>query len=530
MESQNQSGIGIQKAAQAGSEAVQVAKMAANIAKGAAMGAKAGGVGAIPGAIAAAGKETLKNPMLVVKIVIAIILLLILPVMLIAMLPLIAFNSVDGFVEGVWETVGGFFRSLPMIGSLVIFFFGGGTPAPDTAQLPNPIHFINAFDMAHIMSNLEEAHSIIGNAHLTHYEAIQAELGIIIAELPEGAAYEVNSVAQIPVDEEGNTENISEWDIVSFGTASILGMYSASLHNDITSISLEDLAERLSIAGSGGNIFMLEGPDIREEPREITLYYPPNPESVTYVLDPEIGLYTTPGWIWSNAIDWYRPEGWVFNEDSGEYHPPPPMVQYITIYTFTIVYAGEMVFAESFGIADNEELMIFAQEYTRNLMILLTDQNMTGAFNMRQPGIVDGFYSPFPDLPWRVSSPFGYRFHPIWHRWQMHNGIDIPKPAGTPIRAVARGTVTHSGWIRGFGVTVIIEHGDIRGDGANYRTLYAHNSRNNVVIGQQVQAGDIIAFVGTTGDSTGNHLHLEIIRNGIHQDPLAYIGTPPGGL
>ena len=113
-----------------------------------------------------------------------------------------------------------------------------------------------------------------------------------------------------------------------------------------------------------------------------------------------------------------------------------------------------------------------------------------------------------------VSSGFGQRV--IFGRSQHHTGIDIPAPAGSRIIAAADGYVRLAGWNGGFGISVIIDHGN------GYSTLYAHNSRNRVSVGQRVNRGDHIADVGTTGISTGNHLHFEIRRNGTPVDPMQY--------
>ena len=111
-----------------------------------------------------------------------------------------------------------------------------------------------------------------------------------------------------------------------------------------------------------------------------------------------------------------------------------------------------------------------------------------------------------------VSSPFG----PRWGT--MHLGIDIATPGinGTNILAAASGVVSFSGWMSGFGNTVMINHGN------GYVTLYAHNSANLVSLGQEVVQGQVIALVGSTGFSTGPHIHFEIIRNGQHVDPMIY--------
>jgi len=115
-----------------------------------------------------------------------------------------------------------------------------------------------------------------------------------------------------------------------------------------------------------------------------------------------------------------------------------------------------------------------------------------------------------------ISSHFGYRYHPISNRRELHRGIDIPAPAGTRIVAAADGYVRLAGHNGGFGITVIIDHF------GGYSTLYAHNSRNRVTQGQRVTRGQHIADVGTTGVSTGNHLHFEIRRNGTAVNPMTY--------
>ncbi len=116
----------------------------------------------------------------------------------------------------------------------------------------------------------------------------------------------------------------------------------------------------------------------------------------------------------------------------------------------------------------------------------------------------------------RISSPFGYRTHPITGRpGTFHGGIDIPAPRGTPIRAAESG-VAYSYYSPSYGNYVIVIHG------GGLSTLYAHNSRNRVSNGQNVNRGDTIAEVGTTGMSTGNHLHFEVRVNAQRVNPMNY--------
>lgn len=122
------------------------------------------------------------------------------------------------------------------------------------------------------------------------------------------------------------------------------------------------------------------------------------------------------------------------------------------------------------------------------------------------------FLWPLNPRGW-VSSPFGMRYHPILRQHRLHTGIDIAAPTGTSIIAAEEGRVVYSGWLGGYGLTVIIDHG------GRVSTLYAHASQLLVSAGQIVSRGQLIARVGSTGLSTGPHLHFEVRRNGEPVDP-----------
>jgi murein DD-endopeptidase MepM/ murein hydrolase activator NlpD len=114
----------------------------------------------------------------------------------------------------------------------------------------------------------------------------------------------------------------------------------------------------------------------------------------------------------------------------------------------------------------------------------------------------------------RVSSGFAMRFHPILQTWRKHNGVDYAAPTGTPVRSVGEGVVEFAGQQNGYGNVVQVRHSNDRS------TLYAHLSRIDVRGGQRIEQGARIGAVGSTGWSTGPHLHFEFRVNGVHQDPL----------
>lgn len=108
----------------------------------------------------------------------------------------------------------------------------------------------------------------------------------------------------------------------------------------------------------------------------------------------------------------------------------------------------------------------------------------------------------------RITSPFGMRFHPILHSYRMHTGTDIAAPTGTPIHAAASGVVVLAGWNGAYGNTVMLDHG------GGMFTFYGHCSRLAVGVGRSVSRGQVVAYVGTTGLSTGPHVHFEVQKNG----------------
>lgn len=122
---------------------------------------------------------------------------------------------------------------------------------------------------------------------------------------------------------------------------------------------------------------------------------------------------------------------------------------------------------------------------------------------------------------WPISGPitseFGWRTHPIFGNARFHSGLDIGGDYGMPIHAAASGVVIESGWIGGYGNTIMIEHGN------GIVTLYGHNESLAVGVGQQVNQGDVIAYCGSTGNSTGPHCHFEVRLNGEPVSPWDYL-------
>lgn len=115
-----------------------------------------------------------------------------------------------------------------------------------------------------------------------------------------------------------------------------------------------------------------------------------------------------------------------------------------------------------------------------------------------------------------ITSGFGKRYHPILKSLRNHTGIDIAAPKGTPIYATADGTVSRENPGSGYGICVVLNHG------YSYQTLYAHMSKTAVKPGQKVKRGQLIGYVGSTGMSSGAHLHYEVIKNGQHVNPIYY--------
>ena len=126
------------------------------------------------------------------------------------------------------------------------------------------------------------------------------------------------------------------------------------------------------------------------------------------------------------------------------------------------------------------------------------------------------FVWPVPSCT-SIGSGFGYRVHPIFGDLRFHSGVDIPAAAGATIIAADSGTVVTAVYSSSYGNYVVISHG------SGNTTLYAHMSSRKVSVGQYVNQGDVIGITGSTGNSTGPHLHYEVMIKGVNQNPLDYL-------
>ncbi|MCP5465024.1 MAG: M23 family metallopeptidase [Deltaproteobacteria bacterium] len=180
--------------------------------------------------------------------------------------------------------------------------------------------------------------------------------------------------------------------------------------------------------------------------------------------------------------------------------------------------AGELV--EQWT-SENGQLTVnkFNQKFTRlNDQTRLLNRKLEEVFAQNKEKIhyVSATPSIMPVEGW-ITSEFGMRKHPIGRNFKMHNGLDIASPMGTPVKAPAGGKVIFSGRSSGYGKMLVIEHG------YGISTMYAHLSELYVKKGETVKRGEHVGDVGTTGFSTGPHLHYEVRVDGLPKDPLVFL-------
>ncbi len=134
-----------------------------------------------------------------------------------------------------------------------------------------------------------------------------------------------------------------------------------------------------------------------------------------------------------------------------------------------------------------------------------------------RPNTVDGITWLVPTVNYRITSPFGDRTHPVYGYEKPHTGVDLAAAKNTPIYATRAGVVVWAGWGDTGGWWVKLDHGD------GFASTYLHMTKYVVKIGDFLQAGQLVGYMGTTGVSTGYHLHFGIMKNGVWVDPLKYI-------
>ena len=199
-----------------------------------------------------------------------------------------------------------------------------------------------------------------------------------------------------------------------------------------------------------------------------------------------------------------------------------------TILEITVLHhtPQEMAVALGFNARQDEQLMLLSDSQNQVLWMELLGGFVSSGGQIITPGAVPAgtgiFQWPLPDA-YSITSNFGEREDPYSGEASSHTGTDIAAPLGTPILAAADGTVTIANatdpWGGSYGYYIKIDHGD------GFETLYAHCSAICVVSGQAVQQGEVIGYVGSTGQSTGNHLHFEMWINGGRVDAMGFFSA-----
>lgn len=166
--------------------------------------------------------------------------------------------------------------------------------------------------------------------------------------------------------------------------------------------------------------------------------------------------------------------------------------------------------------ADEERYRLLQAESQRLAALTAGDAEVGGA---DPPALTDDDDAWHWPTAGRISSRFGWRTHPVYGTRRMHQGLDVAAPEGQPVGAVRAGIVVSAGPAGGYGLLVVVDHGR-DATGRRVTSAYAHLSSLSVQAGQQVAAGSVVGLVGSTGASTGNHLHLEVRLDGTAVDPL----------
>ncbi|MFR1103480.1 MAG: peptidoglycan DD-metalloendopeptidase family protein [Acutalibacteraceae bacterium] len=211
------------------------------------------------------------------------------------------------------------------------------------------------------------------------------------------------------------------------------------------------------------------------------------------------------------------------DEDGNETTHTETVTETILEITITHKTPEEMARQYNFNPRQNEYLALMSEPENQSLWAELLGGYTSGGGQIVNPNTdwvgTSIFQWPLPQS-YTITSWFGYREDPFTGEIAYHSGTDIAAPEGTPILAAADGTVTIANaidsWGGGYGYHIKVKHND------TYDTLYAHCSSICVTVGQEVKQGEVIGYVGTTGNSTGNHLHFEVWQNGERTDALGF--------
>ena len=211
------------------------------------------------------------------------------------------------------------------------------------------------------------------------------------------------------------------------------------------------------------------------------------------------------------------------DEDGNETTHTETVTETILEITITHKTPEEMARQYSFNARQNEYLALMSEPENQSLWAELLGGYTSGGGQIVNPDadwVGTGIFQwPLPQS-YTITSWFGYREDPFTGEISYHSGTDIAAPEGTPILAAADGTVTIANaidsWGGGYGYHIKVNHND------TFDTLYAHCSSICVTVGQEVKQGEVIGYVGTTGNSTGNHLHFEVWQNGERTDALGF--------
>jgi len=200
--------------------------------------------------------------------------------------------------------------------------------------------------------------------------------------------------------------------------------------------------------------------------------------------------------------------------------PPILLVNLVNVFSWEVDFATETQKGDSLRVLYAPDGTVYYAEYVGKSVGRHVVARFMGSYYDEKGNSVRRTFLKSPLRSYRITSGFGVRFHPILKKWRPHHGIDYAAPYGTPVHAVAGGKVIFAGWRGGYGKAVVIKHKN------GYQTLYGHLGKILVRVGQHVDQGQTIGLVGSTGLSTGPHLHFEVRHYGRRINPALIKSEP----